>query len=76
MVAEFDDGGVVAFEVKASERAAKPNFKGLEQLREAIGPRFLAGVMLTTGQRSYTYADRIHVLPVDRLWLSNELPAT
>lgn len=76
MVAEFNDGSVVAFEVKASERAARPSFKGLEQLRETLGPRFRAGVMLTTGQRSYTYSDRIHVLPVDRLWLHNELPET
>ena len=74
-MAEFDDGGVVAFEVKANERAMKPNFVGLEQLRQAVGTRFRGGVVFTTGRRSYTYSDRIHVLPIDRLWRSNDLPA-
>lgn len=68
LVVEFDDGAVVAFEVKANERATAPAFKGLEQLRDALGPRFRAGVVLTTGRRSYTYADRLHVMPIDRIW--------
>lgn len=68
LVAEFDDGQVVAFEVKAGERATAPAFVGLRQLRDALGPRFRAGVVLTTGRRSYTYADRLHVMPIDRLW--------
>ena len=54
-------------EIRASERAA-PTFRGLQQLRDALGPRFTAGVVLTAGRRSYTYADRLHVMPVDRLW--------
>ena len=27
-----------------------------------------SGIILTTGTRSYTYADRLHVMPIDRLW--------
>jgi predicted AAA+ superfamily ATPase len=68
LVAEFDDGQVVAFEVKANERATGPAFTGLQQLRDALGSRFRAGVVLTTGRRTYTYSDRIHVMPIDRLW--------
>ena len=68
IVAEFDDGGVIAFEVKANERATGPDFRGLSQLRELLGTRFRAGIVFTTGSRSYTYADRLHVLPIDRLW--------
>lgn len=68
LVVEYDDGSVVAFEVKASERAPAATFRGLEQFRESLGPRFTAGVVLTTGRRSYTYADRLHVMPIDRLW--------
>ena len=63
-----DDGTVVAIEVKASERAPGGDFRGLGQLRAALGPRFAAGIILTTGTRSYTYADRLHVMPIDRLW--------
>lgn len=68
LVVEFDDGTVLAFEVKANERATGFDFRGLTQLRDALGPRFTGGIILTTGKRSYTYADRLHVMPIDRLW--------
>lgn len=70
VVIEYDDGTVVAFEVKAGERAPGGDFRGLSQLRDALGPRFAGGIILTTGTRSYTYADRLHVMPIDRLWTS------
>lgn len=59
---------VVAFEVKADERVLGRGLKGLRALRNALGERFVAGVAFSTGTRSYTYEDRIHVCPVDRLW--------
>lgn len=68
LIIEHDDGGVLAFEVKAGERAPGSDFRGLTQLRDALGPRFTAGIILTTGTRSYTYTDRLHVMPIDRLW--------
>ncbi|ROO62606.1 hypothetical protein EDC02_4587 [Micromonospora sp. Llam0] len=67
-VIEFDDGRVLAFEVKANERVAGADLKGLRALRDALGDRFIAGVAFSTGQRSFTYEDRIHIMPVDRLW--------
>lgn len=70
LVIESDDGAVLAFEVKANERAPGSDFRGLAQLRDLLGPRFVAGVILTTGTRSYTYDDRLHVMPIDRLWTS------
>ena len=68
LVIEYDDGRVVAFEVKASERASGKEFRGLAQLRDLLGERFIGGIMLTTGSGSYTYEDRLHVMPIDRLW--------
>jgi predicted AAA+ superfamily ATPase len=68
LVLEHHDGTVIAIEVKASERAPAADFRGLTQLRDALGPRFAAGIILTTGRRSYTYGDRLHVMPLDRLW--------
>lgn len=68
VVIEHDDGTVTAFEVKAGERAPGSDFRGLRQLRDALGRRFGAGIILTTGNRSYTYDDRLHVMPIDRLW--------
>ena len=67
-VVEFDDGAVLAFEVKTGERVTGNDLKGMRKLRDALGPRFLAGVALCMGPRSYTYEDRIHVMPLDRLW--------
>jgi len=75
LVGEYDDGTVIGFEVKASERASAKEFRGLTQLRDALGSRFTAGIVLTTGRRSYTYADRLHVMPIDRLWTPVSLPA-
>lgn len=67
-VIEFGDGTILAFEVKANERVAAKDFAGLRKLRDALGDRFLAGVVLNTGPRSYTQDDRLHVMPIDRLW--------
>jgi predicted AAA+ superfamily ATPase len=78
LVAEFDDGQVVAFEVKANQRATGTDVSGLQQLHDALGARFRAGVVLTTGQRTYTHSDRIHVMPIDRLWqpIDLDVPST
>lgn len=67
-VVEFEDGAVLAFEVKAAERVAARDMRGLRKLRDALGTRFVAGVVLTTGTRSFTPEDQLHVMPVDRLW--------
>jgi len=40
----------------------------LRHLRDLLGDTFVAGVALYTGARSYTYEDRLHVMPVDKLW--------
>ena len=68
LVLEFDDGRVIAVEVKAGSRIAGRDLNGLKALRDALGARFVAGVALHTGQRSYRAEDRIYVLPVDSLW--------
>ncbi|MCW2791280.1 MAG: hypothetical protein JWO76_378 [Nocardioides sp.] len=67
-VVEFDDGRILAFEVKANERVSASDFRGLRSLRDAMGERFIGGVAFSTGARSYTYDDRLHVMPIDRLW--------
>jgi len=33
-----------------------------------LGDAFIAGTVMYTGARSYTYEDRLHVVPIDRLW--------
>lgn len=68
LVVEFDDGGVLAFEVKSNERIAGKDLGGLRKLRDSVGDRFIAGVTFSTGARSYNFEDRLHVMPIDRLW--------
>lgn len=67
-VLEFDDGSVLAFEVKANERVSGGDLKGLRTLRNVLRGRFIAGVAFSTGARSYNDEDRIYVMPIDRLW--------
>lgn len=70
LVIERDDGSVVGIEVKAASRVTRRDTAGLRVIRDALGEPFVAGVVLYTGAHSYTADDRIHVLPVDRLWRS------
>lgn len=72
LVVERDDGSTVALEVKAGARVTGRDLGGLRVIRDALGDAFVAGVALHTGSRSYTAEDRIHVLPVDRLWTRAE----
>ncbi len=67
-VLERDDGGVIAFQVKAAQRVGGGELAPLRKLRDAVGSSFVAGVALYLGDRAYTHEDRIHVVPVDALW--------
>ncbi|MFN2322935.1 MAG: DUF4143 domain-containing protein [Trueperaceae bacterium] len=67
-VVEFDDGRLLTFEVKAGERVSGKDLTGLRKLRDSLGARFIGGVVLSLRSRSYSYAEGLHVMPVDRLW--------
>jgi hypothetical protein len=62
------DGGVTGFGVKSDTRVPGKAFQGLRQLRDNLGASFLGGVVLYAGERGYTYDDRLHAVPIDRLW--------
>jgi predicted AAA+ superfamily ATPase len=68
LVLERDDGAIAAIEVKAGERARDADFRSLRKLREALGVRFLGGVVLHLGRHAYTQDDRLHAVPAQRLW--------
>ena len=52
VVLELGDGRVIAFEVKAAERVSGLHLRGLHKLRDALGKRFVAGVVFNLGTRS------------------------
>jgi len=73
LVIETASGSVAAIEVKASGTVADPDFAGLRLLRDKLGDAFIGGAVINLGQKSYTYEQKLYVLPLDRLW--NPRPA-
>lgn len=59
---------VVGIEVKAAVTISGAEFRGLEFLRDKLGPRFVAGVVLYAGTRSVPFGDRLWALPISTLW--------
>ncbi|MCC6387408.1 MAG: ATP-binding protein [Dehalococcoidia bacterium] len=72
LVIERDDGAVVAFEVKASQRVDGRELAPLRKLRDAVGPSFLAGIALHLGAQSYAAEDRLYVVSAAALWSASE----
>lgn len=68
LLAELGGNRVVAIEVKATAAPRRTDTKHLEWIRDRLGSRLLAGVVLHTGPSSFTMADRITALPIAALW--------
>jgi predicted AAA+ superfamily ATPase len=68
VVLESADGRVVGIEVKAGATVRTEDLAGLRHLARMVGPRFVAGFVLYTGQSSLSYGDRIAAVPLDALW--------
>jgi len=68
LVLEFGDGTVVAIEVKSAISFTARQFSGLTKLRDALGARFVGGIVLNTGTEGYRYADRLYGAPISALW--------
>lgn len=68
IVLEFEDGRVIAIEVKASSSYSAKQFRTLARLRDRLGDRFVAGFVLGTASKGYRYADRLYGAPVSVLW--------
>ncbi|GAA3442339.1 ATP-binding protein [Planomonospora venezuelensis] len=74
IVLESPRGEVVAIEVKASVSPGLGAAKHLVWLREKLGDRFVAGVVLHLGEQALSFGDRILSLPVSALWGHTRLP--
>lgn len=69
LIVERDDGAIVGFEVKAADHVESKWLTPLQKLRDKLGSRFVAGIAFHLGKRGYQADDRIHVVPLDRLWV-------
>lgn len=68
LVLEAPDGRVCAIEIKAGSQVTSSATRGLEYLRDRLGDRFVAGLLLTSGSQAQRIGDRIAVAPIDALW--------
>ncbi len=68
IVLERADGTVVGIEVKSTASTRPTDLRGLRYLRDKLGDRFAAGIVLNAGQHTLPFGDRIAVVPMCALW--------
>lgn len=67
-ILEARDGRVAAVEVKATATATSDDFRHLRWLRDRLGDRFTAGVVLFLGDGTHSFGDRMIAAPLSALW--------
>ncbi|HEY4024815.1 MAG TPA: ATP-binding protein [Candidatus Dormibacteraeota bacterium] len=67
-VVEERGGRIVGVEVKSSQAINGSDFAHLTQLRDQVGDRFVAGVVMYLGSRTLRFGDRLHAVPASALW--------
>lgn len=68
LVAELSGGRVIGIEIKAGGAGKPDDARRLAWLRDEIGERFVAGVVLHTGPYAYKLGERIVAAPICALW--------
>jgi predicted AAA+ superfamily ATPase len=68
LILEQANGTITGVEVKASATVTPADFFGLQSLRDQLGKRFSAGVVVYTGDQTIPFGDRLWALPIENLW--------
>jgi uncharacterized protein len=68
LIIEDDSGTVAGVEVKAASTVSPRDVKHMQDLRDKLGDRFAAGVVLYLGDRVVPLGERLWALPVSMLW--------
>jgi len=68
LILERPDGTIVAIEIKSTASVRDTDLGNLRFLRDRLGDRFTAGIVLYTGQHTLPFGDRIAVVPLCALW--------
>ncbi|MGI8461057.1 MAG: ATP-binding protein [Solirubrobacterales bacterium] len=68
IVIEAKDGSLAGIEVKLAATPSERDFSGLRHLRDKLGKRFKAGVLIHTGPDRLPFGERLWALPVKALW--------
>jgi hypothetical protein len=67
-VLELSGGRVIGIEAKATSAPRAADAKHLRWLRDQLGDRFVAGVVLHTGRVPFRLDERIVAAPISTLW--------
>jgi predicted AAA+ superfamily ATPase len=67
-VLEDRSGRLVGIEVKKSASPSSSDFRGLRQLAEQTGEKFVRGILLYTGTESVSFGPGLHAVPISSLW--------
>jgi uncharacterized protein len=70
VIVERPSGEIVGVEVKASATVRAHDFRGLVHMRERLGSRLAAGVVLYAGTQTLPFGERLWALPLSALWSS------
>lgn len=68
VVVELGGKRVAGIEIKVSASPTRADARHLIWLRDELGDRFVAGVVLHTGPRVFELEDRIVAAPISTLW--------
>jgi predicted AAA+ superfamily ATPase len=63
---------LAGIEIKAAGTVTAADFRGLRKLRDAVGSRFRAGVVLYDGDASLTFGPGLFAVPVRAVWQGGE----
>lgn len=70
LLLEWPDGSIVAVEVKAGSNVGNDDLRSLRYLRDKLGAKFKAGVVINCGADTLPFGDRILSVPLQALWVS------
>jgi uncharacterized protein len=73
-VLETADGRVAGIEMKLALSVNEADLRHLRMLRDRLGARFTAGVLLYSGTQALSFGDRMMALPASALWESKPIP--
>jgi len=68
VIIELSGGRVLGIEVKSDSAPGSGAARHLTWLRDELGQRFVAGLVLYTGPRAFELGDRISAVPICALW--------
>ena len=72
LVLEDSAGRLVGMEVKASATLGGSDVRGLQAMANAVGKRWIRGVVLYTGTEVIPFAENLHGLPMPLLWAAHK----